>query len=629
MSGADDLARLKQTIDTTNELFLSEEIKMVDVGGGVQRPTNAKVLADLSTQMSGALIYTSTALGLAGTVSGGYFSVISADAKGYVDLYRNDSGVATPIDTVPNSAAVNEIADRVKEFTSDVVSHEFRAGKFILAQLMLDGALQLLGGKLRSDGLKVTDLLGSSMATFGVQQSDINGLVLRKSNSQGIEFVDKKGFIIPGAEGQFTGATPVTKPSADLLLALNHQLRTDHIAIINYGQSLSRGAKSLPVLSVTQLYSNLMLASGTKTRATESGFNASSYVPLVEAAVLEDGETPVTAMCNGAVRRAVASGESASNWVFVGASPGQGGQTVEALGPGGVGYFEKTIELIKSQAALSAALGKSYSVWAYAWEQGEANYPVSSPGTRSAYQYTQLYLDLFDKMSVQISQITGQKFLPYIFTYQVAAHRKYSSDTMQIALAQWRASRQRADVVMSVPAYILPVVTEDNLHLTNEASWLMGEYHSRSMYETMIRRSGKWRPLEPVAVTWADDHIDIKFHVPRGRLVLDTALAAAAANQGFDIRESDAVVTSLISGVAVSAEDTVRISLSRPASTDAVLTYARGRIGDPTASGPMIGARGNLRDTHGLYDTATSPSGAVYALHNPCVMFEYSRQSGF
>ncbi|MFG0818740.1 hypothetical protein ACF8QE_04515 [Pseudomonas sp. GLN_3] len=38
MSGAEDLARLTQTIDTANELFLSEEIKMVDVGGGGAAP---------------------------------------------------------------------------------------------------------------------------------------------------------------------------------------------------------------------------------------------------------------------------------------------------------------------------------------------------------------------------------------------------------------------------------------------------------------------------------------------------------------------------------------------------------------------------------------------------------------
>ena len=118
MSGPSDLARLTVTIDTANELFLSEVPKMIDVGGGVMRPTNAKVLADLATQMFGAMIYTSTALGLAGTVSGSHFTVLSAASDEYLKLYRNDSGVATYIDTIPNAQALNTITAIIKPFLS-------------------------------------------------------------------------------------------------------------------------------------------------------------------------------------------------------------------------------------------------------------------------------------------------------------------------------------------------------------------------------------------------------------------------------------------------------------------------------------------------------------------------------
>lgn len=114
MSGAEDLARLTQTIDTANELFLSEEIKMVDVGGGVQRPTNAKVLADLSTQMSGAIIYTTTALGVAGTPSQGYFSVLSSLSDEYVILYRNNAGVAVEVKRYPNDLALKNMQSLVR-----------------------------------------------------------------------------------------------------------------------------------------------------------------------------------------------------------------------------------------------------------------------------------------------------------------------------------------------------------------------------------------------------------------------------------------------------------------------------------------------------------------------------------
>jgi hypothetical protein len=106
MSGPSDLARLSDTIDKANELLLSDQIKIMDVGDGVMRPTNAKVLADLSVQMSGAMIYLTTAAGLAGTVVGGFFSVLSVTAAGYVDLYQNVAGVATFKKSYPSTEAV-------------------------------------------------------------------------------------------------------------------------------------------------------------------------------------------------------------------------------------------------------------------------------------------------------------------------------------------------------------------------------------------------------------------------------------------------------------------------------------------------------------------------------------------
>jgi hypothetical protein len=266
-------------------------------------------------------------------------------------------------------------------------------------------------------------------------------------------------------------------------------------------------------------------------------------------------------------------------------------------------------------------------VWAYNWDQGESNYSNSSY-TKSPYQYLQYQLDIFDSLTRKVLDITKQNFRPYLFTYQVGAHRVYSMDTMPVAQAQWRASRMRPDVVLAVPVYIC-ATGADGLHLTNEGSWLLGEYRSRAMYETMVRRSGKWRPLEPLEVEWTDGYIDIKFHVPRGRLVLDAALATLTPNFGFDVREAGVLVAGLISEVTLIGSDTVRLVLSRAAAVNSSVSYALGRPGDATVSGPIAGARGNLRDTHGLFDSAVSPLGNTFALHNPCVMFQYDRKNGF
>ncbi len=114
MSGPEDLARLTVTIDAANELFLSEVPKMMDVGGGVMRPTNAKVLADLSTQMSGALIYTTVELGLVGTVAGGHFSVLAPDDAEYLILYRNAAGAAVEVKRYPSSLGLKQVTDLVQ-----------------------------------------------------------------------------------------------------------------------------------------------------------------------------------------------------------------------------------------------------------------------------------------------------------------------------------------------------------------------------------------------------------------------------------------------------------------------------------------------------------------------------------
>ncbi|WP_435652690.1 hypothetical protein ACSC9T_15150 [Pseudomonas putida] len=125
MSGAEDLARLTQTIDKTDELLLSPEIKMVEVSPGVFRPTNAMVMANLSTLLGGAMPYTSVALGLEGTTDGTNFSVLSTVQDEYVNVYRNVDGSAVFVDSYPSSDALKSMTQLVQ--SQSVVAPEIRA----------------------------------------------------------------------------------------------------------------------------------------------------------------------------------------------------------------------------------------------------------------------------------------------------------------------------------------------------------------------------------------------------------------------------------------------------------------------------------------------------------------------
>ena len=56
------------------------------------------------------------------------------------------------------------------------------------------------------------------------------------------------------------------------------------------------------------------------------------------------------------------------------AKVGRSGKSIEALSFGGEGDAEKTVQLVKDCMAIAKSAGKTYSVWAYAWAQGETNY---------------------------------------------------------------------------------------------------------------------------------------------------------------------------------------------------------------------------------------------------------------
>jgi len=619
--------------------FIDVAVQVAAASAAATAAQAAAAAAQLAADQANAKgsIFPNTTAGLAATPVGGYFSVPSPSVTGFLDLYQNVAGVATYVKTSPSDELVKVLAELLKVVSGDNPNNAVTfldENKFVLLKLLANGGLDMFTSQLLNwaqNGLLLTDSNGFTAVRLGLQESNINGLTLRNLQVPEVCVTDQNNFIMARADSKtayFGPQTGNTAPALPAVAQLDQQERTDHKQVIEYGQSLSVGVKSRPALSLVQEYQNLMLASGVRVRAGATAYDPSAYVPLVEADDGGDqGETPVSAICNGITRRAIEAGDTAERWVMLGMSPGVSGAPVETLSPApmGNGTFEKVVQQVRDCNTLSVSLGKTYSVWAYSWEQGESNY--IPPATTNPYQYMQYQLALFDRLTEEVLSITKQKFRPYLFTYQVAAHRRYATGAMGIALAQWRISRQRPDVVVAAPCYMFPVAF-DNLHLTNEASWLLGEYKSRAVYETMVRRAGKWRPLEPVSVDWEGTNIDIKFHVPRGKLVLDDALATMTYNYGFDIYEG-ATVPGIVSNVALVGRDTVRLTLSRAAANDAVLCYARGRPGDPSHSGPVTGARGNLRDTHGDYDTAESPSGIVYALHNACVMFQYDRQTGF
>lgn len=269
MSGAQTIQDLDRLVGTTNELFLSDEPKMVDVGGGVMRPTNAKVLADLATQMSGALIYTSVALGMAGTVAGGMFSVKSSAAEEYITLYRNDAGVPFQLDTYPNATALANATGRIKGYTP---SSEPEVTALVIAN------------KERGVVARVTN---KSLVLPAMTVSSMDGrTVLRNNEGGAVLYADARRAMFGWLEHRYTTrpGTYVTNPEGGLLYDLSGTIETGDAAAdpfaggLMFAPLLVTAEGFEQTLYVKNLLPSRQLASsvsatlnGTSTSASETG----------------------------------------------------------------------------------------------------------------------------------------------------------------------------------------------------------------------------------------------------------------------------------------------------------------------------------------------------------------------
>ncbi|HCM0807710.1 TPA: hypothetical protein N2773_002527 [Vibrio parahaemolyticus] len=395
---------------------------------------------------------------------------------------------------------------------------------------------------------------------------------------------------------------------------------TDYMQLFTYGQSLARGSTSIPPVSTIQPYNNVTFAGGVHSRGGDNP-DLSSFIPLVEDAVNNEGETPTSGTLNHYVELLAKDGIShtdhSAQWI--GTAPGRGGQPIDALHKGTL-YWTGMMEQVQAANDIAQAEGRSHSVQAMTWTQGCADYSRNTP--KNAYK--ELLTQMKEDFAEDVSAITGQEFKPPIIHYQLAAHRRYNREEPTIALAFLELSNEDPDFYLACAMYNMEYNT-DNLHLTPEGSRTLGYYYGRALKSILVDKED-WKPLQPTNVFWQGKVIDIQFHVPHGELTIDTDWVAASPNYGFDIWDSNGALADIISSVNVVAKDRVRLILSREALPDERLTYAKGRPGDPAHANRMTGPRGNLRDTHGTVSHYTGSDGSERYLHNWCVIFENLNQ---
>lgn len=492
-------------------------------------------------------------------------------------------------------------------------------GKTIIGKLIIDP------GRSPLTALSFAD--GKGASPFSIYRNgDIGiGTIVAASKVDSdyvFAFADKNGYVSLGIKNNGNCVIAGKEYGQSGFDSLANQ-KTGYMHIFSYGQSLSRGAGGVPILSTSQPYNNKTFLSGVLIRAgdnsdigTTASADFSDFKPLVEGATGASsvGESPISSTINSLSECIEANNPGqAAEWIFVGTAPGKGGVSINSLIKGS-DLYEGMLTQIRAGVDIAQREGTTYSVWALAWTQGEADSAMS----REMYQLKMIGLK--NDFADDCHKITGQNFIPPFISYQTASHRWYKQDDNPVSIAQWRASLAEPDIIMACPIYHLSH-SPDGLHLTNDSYMQLGKYYSRALYQTIFE-GVRWKPFQPEKWIWQHRIIEIKFHLPDGQMVIDTDLVAETDNYGFGLWRNGVDISDNIVSVSLDSGNRVLVKLGEDPQPGDLLTYARGRVGDLTVGGPEYGPRGNLRDSAGDNDHYTDSSGQKRYMHNWCVAFE-------
>jgi hypothetical protein len=258
--------------------------------------------------------------------------------------------------------------------------------------------------------------------------------------------------------------------------------------------------------------------------------------------------------------------------------------------------------------ARAQALGKTFSVPAVHWWQGEGDYGL---GPVSFEYYLGALKKLRTDIEADVRAIVPDHPPVVLIVNQSLSHAVKGQSVPSVDLAMLQASIDDPYIVLAGPMYAYPAA--DNGHYTAQGYKHMGAIDGVA-YKRTVNDGEKWEPLRPISLFAQGNVAVIQFKVPKGPLVLDTVAISNPGDYGF-----------IALGPGGEARDITSVSLI---GSDRVKIVADGPIGKVryawtggNFTGPLAGPRGCLRDSQG--DTIKlDPTGLNLPLHNWCVLFE-------
>lgn len=376
---------------------------------------------------------------------------------------------------------------------------------------------------------------------------------------------------------------------------------------IMYGQSLSVGAQSYPVLSIENIPGNYMLGeqiwinywNADKSRlnplsgklAKQNSAGATNLYPFTRSGTIT-AECPLYGTVNHLQKK--------MGGRFIATSCGTGGRSIEELSKESVvsgrnHYVAEFKNALTHATSVVQHEKQSLSCLAVFFMQGENNYENKGSGltngtksTSDKVEYKKLLLILKNNMQNDIMTTYGQTTPPVFITYQAGCQYAKIKE-LSIGMAQLEASNETNDIICAGPVYPMP---DRGGHLDPNGYRWFGEMLAKVYYKTQILGEA-FKPLQPVKIIRTTDpkQIKIQFHVPVPPLVLDTwTTGTKIKDYGFEIHK-DGIKQALDK---VEAEgDCILLTAYRDLSAGNLEIIYAG-IGENTA---LTRGHGNLRDS--------------------------------
>ncbi|WJD60568.1 hypothetical protein [Pseudomonas kurunegalensis] len=635
MSGQQTLQELDRIVGTTNELLLSPEVKMMDVGGGVIRPTNAMVMTNLATLLGGAMPYASVALGLAGTTEGTNFSVLSSADDEYVNVYRKSAGVAVFVDTYPNAKKVKQVQDST-QFAVETAPPRNMSETHPWA--LTDELLRVILG-VRTDGIvdAILDRMPglSLVGDFAWALCDQNDTVIL-----GIKWSGEVVFYQPPASAATSMAWVEGAPGQrDVWVLSNgipYQLTSDgdnsepllSSGVVNYlrryntvsaqsaqvpsagsvagyvtkllhilfnGQSLMRGIGSGAAITTQPPAANRLLTLNDGVQlADETGTLSAGMVAPFKPLTARSLESPaLQAAANINRNRGLPA-----NCGLLTSDHSRGAQGITSLNKGTIPY-NNSITAATAAKVEADRLGYGYEIPFVGWNQGQHD------GGMAAGVYIGHLLQLQTDYDADLRAVSGQlNTIPMLLTQMSnwtapAYNRSFSN----IPHEQLQAALENPEkFVMAGPQYSLPSNT-DGIHLPAASYARDGVMVARAARAIINKRI--WLPLHCLSAKRTGVTVDLRFHVPTGPLVIDTV---NVLDPGFyGLRWIDSTSSATVTKVEKTGFDTLRLTLSNePTGTGQMVGIADIGVAGSRA-GPTTGARTCIRDSAPDLDATGTP----------------------